>query len=160
MSLRQLNSTCWVLTTLQITSVITAAQIRSHHWLISARLTCVVQRCSQSVCGWWLISSWRSLTSDQWHAIMCLYSEGVVEVCIQVTDCNLSVSQAHISWLVANFLSARLACSSTLASLTFNAVGDVCSTSCVFWWAPWEKEFSPRELGGGSHKVFWGRWGR
>lgn len=138
----------------QITSLIPVAQIAKLQSLISAVITCVEQRCSQNTCGWWSISPWWWLTNEQWYAAVCLYSEGVVQVSIQVAHQNLGVCQAHTGRLITDFLSTRLARNS-LTALTFNIVGNISSTTSVFRWAPGQEEFS---CTCGGYKVSWG-WG-
>lgn len=87
---------------------------------------------------------------------MCLHSEGVVEVSVKLAHCNLGDRQACTGRLVVDFLSAGLA-DGALAAPAFDIVGDVSAAASVFRRVPGEQEFACRELGGGGHKVSWGR---
>lgn len=84
---------------------------------------------------------------------MCLNSEGVVEVSIQVTHRDLGVRQAHAGRLIADFFTTGLAYNS-FAALAFNTVGDIVSSSSVFRWAPGQEELP---CTGGGHQILWGR---
>lgn len=120
--------------------------------LISAGLTCVEQRCCQRAGRRWSVNIW-CLTNEEGYAALSLYGEGVVQVSIQVAHQNFGFCQAHIGWLIVDFFTARLA-HEPLASLAFDVIGDVRSTTCVLWWAPREKEFSCTV---GSQEVTWCR---
>lgn len=87
---------------------------------------------------------------------MGLHGERVVEVCVQRADGHLGVGQACAGRLEADFLSAQLA-DAVLATLAFDAVGDVGTTCGVLGRAPGEEQFSRGELHGGCDEVSWGR---